>query len=90
MTIAAEVVERGMRLLDERGPESWRDRIDLQTLQIEGTQRCVLGQLYGGFNRGLAELGVSYEPDVSRFGFAAPMDVTYAELNEAWRLALSA
>ena len=44
-TIAARVA-RGAALLDERIP-GWDQRIDLDTLDIDSCQNCVLSQLFG-------------------------------------------
>ena len=40
-----KVVKKGMALLDAQVPE-WRDRVDLDTLDISKPYRCILGQVY--------------------------------------------
>lgn len=40
-------VQRGAALLDQAMP-GWHDRIDTDRLDLRFTDRCVLGQLYGG------------------------------------------
>jgi hypothetical protein len=42
-------------VLDRVGP-GWRDRIDPATLDLTSNRRCVLGQLYGHYRRGLVSL----------------------------------
>lgn len=39
-------IERGMALLDKRKP-AWCKKIDLATLNLASSYRCVLGQVYG-------------------------------------------
>jgi hypothetical protein len=53
-----ERVERGAEYLDEDWPD-WPERIDLETLDLNGGDRCVLGQLFGGFREGREILGLS-------------------------------
>lgn len=45
-TAAHEAVRRGIALLDSE-VEGWRDRIDLDTFDIESAWNCVLGQVFG-------------------------------------------
>lgn len=45
----------GAALLDEKLP-GWADKIDLDAFVITSIYSCVLGQLYGGYGRGLGEL----------------------------------
>lgn len=47
MTPIAERVAAGVQLLDEKGPEGWRDRIDVESLSLASPIDCVLGQVYG-------------------------------------------
>jgi hypothetical protein len=42
----AERIERGAALLDERAP-GWRQRIDLEKLELSSCTTCVLGQVAG-------------------------------------------
>jgi hypothetical protein len=63
-------VAAGAALLDERGPDDWRDKIDLDTLDVFSFTDCVLGQLYGRYNSGKDALdiweGMSYGFDDSK------------------------
>lgn len=47
MSIIAERVSAGIALLDEKVP-NWRDKIDLSTLDLRNTDKCVLGQIFKG------------------------------------------
>jgi len=80
----AESVARGVALLDETVP-GWRDRIDLDTLDVESTSACVLGQVfaadaehdgwYGGWGVGMRDLfGETDEVHSVPHGFEAPTD----------------
>lgn len=39
--------------LDVIGPRNWRQKIDVETLDMPDGDHCVLGQLYGNYHRGL-------------------------------------
>ena len=81
----------GAALLDEWMP-GWAERIELEELDLGSPRRCVLGQLYGGYGRGLdllrsGERFTAY-PEWSRaHGFTANAveGDTFAELTAAWR-----
>ena len=45
-------VRRGIAWLNENKPD-WRDRINLETLDLSRADNCVLGHVYGGFGPGL-------------------------------------
>ena len=51
MDAVEERVRRGIELLDTKAP-GWREKIDLKTLDVEGSCACVLGQVYGGYPGG--------------------------------------
>lgn len=59
MTNEAQVkVRRGALLLD-RHLQNWRDVLDLEALDMNDAQSCVLGQLFGSYTRGLVLLGLA-------------------------------
>lgn len=71
-------VARGVALLDEKRP-GWRDRIDLDALDMRSSRDCVLGQLYAdhedvdwphrtAFHVGATELLGDVE-DAAAYGF---------------------
>lgn len=49
-------VAAGVKVLDQHEP-GWEKLIDLERLNIDSMERCVIGQLYGDF-------GVTYYPDI--------------------------
>lgn len=46
MLIANATVASGVDWLNENGPAEWWDRIDLETLSLSDSRRCILGQVY--------------------------------------------
>lgn len=49
-------VERGSAWLDRNLP-GWRDDIDLALLDLKFGTRCIIGQLYGSWGRGMMLIG---------------------------------
>jgi hypothetical protein len=47
----------GAELLDRRST-GWAERIDLQELEMWDCTRCILGQVFGDYVRGLGGLGI--------------------------------
>lgn len=95
----AQRVASGIALLDAHGPADWRLDVDLSTLNMASTSHCVLGQVYGSFDRGYDDLVLEggLDSDLPRdHGFDAPwfltqygMDRHYRLLTQAWRKALA-
>jgi hypothetical protein len=87
----AERVERGAALLDERRP-GWWDEVDLSKLDLNSCCRCVLGQLWGHYWRGAAELfGCPfYNADAAAgaAGFDAQDESHFPALTDLWRAAI--
>lgn len=98
MNHIAEKVQNGIRVLDTHGPADWRERINLDTLDVHSLDDCVLGQVFGSYGEGMDALfpgqrwlsnGVNVE-----HGFEAPMDRLsgdrqYASVTAEWKLALT-
>jgi hypothetical protein len=76
-------VEHGAALLDERLP-GWRAAIDADSLDLSSGCDCVLGQVFGDFNKGEAVLDLS-RADSRRLGFFVSGGTTYTRLTAAWR-----
>lgn len=70
MTIdeAYKLAKAGERLLDEKGPENWRAKINRTTLNMSRLSECTLGQVYGLFEDGLTALGLTQNESI-RYGF---------------------
>jgi hypothetical protein len=80
---------RGAALLDEKDGRSWVDLVIVETLDIESTANCVLGQVYGGYSRGLAHLGLRYQ-DAATFAFGRDVDADFGDLRAAWLVEIAA
>lgn len=97
MDVAASI-RRGVRLLDKEVP-GWRWRVNLDTFDVEYGDRCVLGQIFGGFYTGCDALKPWWRRERAwavRHGFHIPGKLSYAEgtalfgdLNGEWRLAIN-
>jgi hypothetical protein len=85
-------VRLGIGLLDTFGPDDWRERIDIKRLDLADSSRCVLGQVYGGYEQGCRRLWMGepyafgfYEP-----GFFTANHFMYDQLTRAWIQELAA
>jgi hypothetical protein len=78
------LIAEGVRLLDERGPEGWREMIDPECLDIASRWLCVYGQLYGGYAAGTAALELVDFEEAQRCGFTSRPG-GYAERTDAWK-----
>ena len=80
-------VKEGVAFLDTHAP-GWRHRIDTDRLQIKNAGACMLGQLCGTYEKGCAVFGLDRGTDTGRLGFNATGDITFEELDDAWRRAV--
>lgn len=97
-------VARGAGFLDDwHAAPLWRPQIDLTILDLGHSDRCVLGQLFGGYGVGLDALHVRAR--AADLGFAPPEvpgvrwqcslhcspeeQATWEALTEAWRRELA-
>ncbi len=86
-------IDKGMAALDEYDP-SWKDKINLRTLNLEDGNSCVLGQVFGrgesrystGYLVGkeALNLGYSYSNGIVSHGFDIGHNDTYSGLETAW------
>jgi hypothetical protein len=80
MGTVKERVARGVALLDERVP-GWRKRIDLSAFNFESLECCVLGQLYGGWGRGVRALFNAYDGTAAKLhGFDSAAGMVREEM----------
>ena len=80
-------VQRGEAFLDEHVP-GWRDDIEPSSLDLGDSCRCVLGQVFGDYVKGVTLLRLS-DRDASRLGFNTWGRQTFDRLTEAWRRVIS-
>lgn len=90
-----EVVLKGVDLLNRYfGNEDWKTRIIVDNLDLNDSYDCVLGQLFGRYDRGADALEsrfelpnrlfeIQYWPD--DYGFCAAYNHSPRDLKEAWR-----
>ena len=88
MSTIEERVQSGMGILDINFP-GWEERIDLETLDLEDCELCVLGQQYGNFTEGYLRLGLNWLNVAAESGFNAgdevpDLDAEYEDLTEEW------
>jgi hypothetical protein len=92
-TPVAARVAAGASLLDQAAP-GWEDRINLDRLNIASGTQCILGQLYGMYDRGqdvLRDRGyLDQGPSLALLGFTAGYPNTGAGLKAAWKEAILA
>jgi hypothetical protein len=61
LTLMQERVQAGIKFLDENAPRNWRERVDLDRLDIDKSSRCVLGLVYGNYWTGLSALNIAVD-----------------------------
>lgn len=76
-------VKAGIALLDEHGPEDWRERVNLETLSFPSLRLCPLGQVYRDFTLGVAALKLDKDAQWAS-GFVARND-KYPYLTREWK-----
>lgn len=67
-------VKAGADLLDREVGVTWRDKIDVSTLNMTSSYSCVLGQLYGHYPTGLDKLSLSDDVTAYSHGFNSTYD----------------
>ena len=80
--LATMRVTRGARALDRLHPD-WEKEIDLSTLDEECAESCILGQLYGEFEKAPEELNAKHR--VVYLGFFKTKKMDFEELTRAWK-----
>jgi hypothetical protein len=89
-------VQRGIELLDRKaaanfGPENWRAKVNLATLEMADWYDCMLGQVFGDYSAGVDHFlsrDKNCGPWAERHGFDHSRRVSFADLNWAWKEAL--
>jgi len=92
-------IRRGIKLLDCTEVSDWRDKINLDILDLGCGGDCILGQLYQDFDIGLDELSLSTQ-EAEYYGLklagiswwndpTSHYDREYAKLTQLWKEALS-
>lgn len=82
-----ERVDKGVELLDSLIPK-WRLLIDVDDLDMGNISKCILGQIFGGYSRGLEILG-EHDSDVDGDTHGFGGDGHYGELDKLWKKAIN-
>ena len=90
-------INAGAALLDEQVGPGWTSKVDSMTLDMSSSDRCVLGQVFGGFDEGCQSLGIHAPVTMAAYGFyltngdlgAAPLSADryigqYRTLRDEW------
>ena len=90
---AVKLVAAGAEYLDRssKAPSDWRQKIDTSKLSISDGQLCILGQLFGGYYKGLDVLSLTGN-HAERLGFVAQDSHPYVnstQLTAAWKAFLA-
>lgn len=90
---AVKLVAAGAEYLDKssKAPSDWRQKLDTSTLSISDGSLCVLGQLFGGYYKGLGVLSMTSN-GAEKLGFVAQdcyPYVTSTQLTAAWKAFLA-
>jgi len=74
-------------LLDEKRP-GWATKVDLDRLNMSSVYDCVLGQVYGTYDRAMQALGWDGRGiNAIEHGFYLPMmSEAWPDLNEEWKV----
>jgi hypothetical protein len=88
LTLMQERVQAGIKFLDENAPRNWRERVDLDRLDIDKSSRCMLGQIYNNYWTGLTALNIT-TPQAVDLGFIAG-NTSGALLTQVWREQIAA
>lgn len=84
-------VQKGIALLDEKAPDWWvPGKVDLDALDMQYGDSCVLGQIYGDYLDGCLKLGISLQG--SPYGFdldTSRPDSEYRAYDRLWVDAIS-
>jgi hypothetical protein len=81
MSAQTVTVTRGIAYLDEHLP-GWQDEINWSELEMDSCEKCILGQLFGDYKRGLHILRIP-ESRALRFGFNTRGD--WHKLTNIWK-----
>lgn len=58
MATVEDRVASGAYMLDVHYGPDWRNKIDLDTLDLKHCETCILGQVFGTYEDGLEKLGI--------------------------------
>lgn len=78
-------VAAGVRLLDDAAP-GWEAQVNLAFLNMSNCQQCILGQVFGDYGLGQAQVGKTGNGyGFTLLGTDGDADVRWTRLAQAWR-----
>lgn len=83
---AEEQVAAGVSYLDERLP-GWRKLVDPNALDLKSSCGCVLGQVFGDYDKGLAVLNLNDEEACTLGFFTTMPGRSWERLTRLWKRA---
>lgn len=75
-------IRAGIKFLDEEIPADWKKIVDLDVLDMNDCAFCILGQIFGQYDRGLTSLDISTDKAIS-LGFSVAEECQ--PMNAFWR-----
>lgn len=81
------VVAAGIQFLDANYSGDWRKKVDARSLDLASCDVCVLGQIFGSYDTGKADLDID-TTEAKKYGFNTDYD--FSALTKAWKTALGA
>lgn len=80
-----ERVANGVVLLDEKRP-GWDSIVRLDDFNLWDGEKCILGQLFNSYARGVVILNLNFESTAMDYGFNAPATSVHAREVEMYAL----
>lgn len=88
----SDEIQRGIDWLNKHGPDDWRERIDIDTLDLGAFNCCPLGQIYSHFHKGVDALRLA-NAGIVEHGFNLLYDEIiaygYGPFTNEWKEALN-
>ncbi len=80
-------VRRGAALLDTRLP-GWWEVLDEDTLDLGNQCNCILGEIFGDYDKGQQILGLS-DTEAKHYGFFTRGTQLWDTLTDGWRVIIT-
>ena len=78
-------VKAGIAFLDAVKP-NWKKKIDLDKLDLFSPYTCVIGEVYGGYFKGMKKLEIEWHSDsATALGFYEGSVMNYPSLTKVWK-----
>jgi len=74
----------GAAWLDKNAPADWRQKVNLDRLQMSSGTDCVIAQVFGAYSKLMTRFNIGYA-ESGRLGFTDSSVVSFVRLTEAWK-----